>query len=92
VVSLPHIWARERAAAGRLLHEDDAAAVILQATCSAPDYARPTVCVTTTESHIVGQGLLNRKGEPLRAAFARYFNETTPSRHEIRIPLESTAS
>ena len=66
-----------------------AAALIQRATHTAPAYARPLACVTTTEAVLKANGLLNGKGAPRRTALAAYFNAQSHPRHTIGAPPES---
>ena len=75
---------------GTQMAEANLAAVIRAATAAAPAYARPAAFVATTENVIVREGLLNGKGEPQRAAFARHFNGRAAGPHGIDNTLEST--
>lgn len=68
-----------------------AAAIIVDATRRAPEYARPMTCVTTSEDFLAREGLLNGKGGPRRAAFAQRFGGTSNKRHTVRAAPESSA-
>lgn len=70
----------------------DLAAAVSVAVREAPAYARPTLCIPTSEEVIAGDGLLNGKGEPRRAAFAACFGDAAVPSQKIEVPLEFIAS
>jgi long-subunit acyl-CoA synthetase (AMP-forming) len=70
----------------------DLAAAVSLAVRQAPAYARPTRCIPTSEDVIAGDGLLNGKGEPRRAAFAACFSGDAVPSQKIEVPLEFIAS
>ncbi len=78
--------------AGTLLAPGELGAAVAAAVQAAPAYARPTVCVCASEEVIAGEGLLNGKGEPRRAAFAACFGGAAAPSQKIEVPLESIAS
>lgn len=77
--------------AGARAMDFDAPALIHEAVRGAPDYAKPKLCVVTTEELLAKKGLLTGNGKPRRDALARHFGGISRPRHAAGTPLETIA-